>query len=164
MLSPVVSHISMATCRSPVLSPALAAGARLAGPLSPKLAAGIAGRRGLMERLATGADIYIHESAPVEYKHKDVKEGDVFELVEGMMAAIFAEAAGISLDTPFPRIAYDDEVFGTITVKSFEVNQTVDPALFADMDRLPGFFMARYQGRPEFDEALFTVAGDRPAA
>ncbi len=31
-------------------------------------------------RLATGADIYIHESAPVEYKHKDVKEGDVFEL------------------------------------------------------------------------------------
>lgn len=31
-------------------------------------------------RLATGADIYIHESAPVEYKHKDLKEGDVFEL------------------------------------------------------------------------------------
>jgi glyoxylase-like metal-dependent hydrolase (beta-lactamase superfamily II)/rhodanese-related sulfurtransferase len=31
-------------------------------------------------RLATGADIYIHESAPVEYKHKTVKEGDVFEI------------------------------------------------------------------------------------
>ncbi|WP_155312764.1 MBL fold metallo-hydrolase [Desulfosarcina ovata] len=31
-------------------------------------------------RLATGADIYIHESAPVEYKHKDLKEGDVFDL------------------------------------------------------------------------------------
>jgi len=31
-------------------------------------------------RLATGADIYVHESAPVEYKHKDLKEGDVFEL------------------------------------------------------------------------------------
>ena len=31
-------------------------------------------------RLATGADIYIHESAPVEYTHKDLKEGDVFEL------------------------------------------------------------------------------------
>ncbi|WP_319522767.1 rhodanese-like domain-containing protein [uncultured Desulfosarcina sp.] len=31
-------------------------------------------------RLATGADIYIHESAPVEYKHKALKEGDVFEL------------------------------------------------------------------------------------
>jgi len=31
-------------------------------------------------RLATGADIYVHESAPVEYKHKTLKEGDVFEL------------------------------------------------------------------------------------
>ncbi len=31
-------------------------------------------------RLATGADIYIHESAQVEYKHKDLTEGDVFEL------------------------------------------------------------------------------------
>ena len=31
-------------------------------------------------RLATGADIYIHESAPVEYQHKDLKEGDVFEI------------------------------------------------------------------------------------
>jgi len=31
-------------------------------------------------RLATGADIYIHESAPVAYKHKTLKEGDVFEL------------------------------------------------------------------------------------
>ncbi|MGB5984899.1 MAG: rhodanese-like domain-containing protein [Desulfobacterales bacterium] len=31
-------------------------------------------------RLATGADIYIHESAPVEYRHKELSEGDVFEL------------------------------------------------------------------------------------
>jgi hydroxyacylglutathione hydrolase len=31
-------------------------------------------------RLATGADIYIHESAPVEYNHKVLKEGDSFEL------------------------------------------------------------------------------------
>ncbi len=31
-------------------------------------------------RLATGADIYIHESAPVEYRHKDLREGDVFEI------------------------------------------------------------------------------------
>ena len=33
-----------------------------------------------------------------------------------------------------------------------------DPALFAKMDQLPGFFMARYQGKPEFDEAFFRVA------
>ncbi len=31
-------------------------------------------------RLATGADIYIHASAPVEYKHQTVEQGDVFEL------------------------------------------------------------------------------------
>lgn len=32
-----------------------------------------------------------------------------------------------------------------------------DPALFAQIDQLPGFFMARYQGKPEFDEAFFRV-------
>ena len=31
-------------------------------------------------RLATGADIYIHESAPVEYRHRKVREGDGFEI------------------------------------------------------------------------------------
>ncbi len=31
-------------------------------------------------RSATDADIYIHESAPVEYRHKDLAEGDVFEI------------------------------------------------------------------------------------
>jgi hydroxyacylglutathione hydrolase len=31
-------------------------------------------------RYATGADIYIHESAPVQYRHKDITEGDVFEI------------------------------------------------------------------------------------
>jgi glyoxylase-like metal-dependent hydrolase (beta-lactamase superfamily II) len=31
-------------------------------------------------RYATGADIYIHESAPVKYRHKAITEGDVFEI------------------------------------------------------------------------------------
>ena len=31
-------------------------------------------------KLATGADIYIHESAPVKYKHKKVADGDTFEI------------------------------------------------------------------------------------
>jgi hydroxyacylglutathione hydrolase len=31
-------------------------------------------------RYATGADIYIHESAPVQYRHKAITEGDVFEI------------------------------------------------------------------------------------
>jgi glyoxylase-like metal-dependent hydrolase (beta-lactamase superfamily II)/rhodanese-related sulfurtransferase len=31
-------------------------------------------------RLATGADIYIHKSAPVTYRRKEIEEGDVFEI------------------------------------------------------------------------------------
>jgi len=33
----------------------------------------------------------------------------------------------------------------------------VDPALFENIDQLPGFFMSRYDGKPEFDETFFKV-------
>jgi hypothetical protein len=33
-----------------------------------------------------------------------------------------------------------------------------DPKLFEQADQLPGFFMARYQDKPEFEEAFFQVA------
>jgi uncharacterized protein (DUF362 family) len=32
-----------------------------------------------------------------------------------------------------------------------------DPALFENIDHLPGFYMGRYQDRPEFDEGFFQV-------
>jgi hypothetical protein len=32
-----------------------------------------------------------------------------------------------------------------------------DPAIFEHMDKAPGFFMGKYEGKPEFDEAFFTV-------
>jgi uncharacterized protein (DUF362 family) len=32
-----------------------------------------------------------------------------------------------------------------------------NPSLFESYDQLPGFFLQRYQGRPEFDEAFFQV-------
>jgi len=32
-----------------------------------------------------------------------------------------------------------------------------DPGLFDQVDMLPGFFMARYQDKPEFDEAFFQI-------
>lgn len=35
----------------------------------------------------------------------------------------------------------------------------VDPAWFEKMDEMPGSFMKRYEGRPEFDEAFFKIAG-----
>ena len=33
-----------------------------------------------------------------------------------------------------------------------------DASLFENVDQLPGFFMARYEGKPEFDTLLFRVA------
>jgi hypothetical protein len=33
----------------------------------------------------------------------------------------------------------------------------VDPAVFEHMDMAPGFFMARYEGKPEFEESFFTA-------
>jgi aspartyl-tRNA synthetase len=48
------------------------------------------------------------EHTQIDLEMSFVDEGDVFSLVEGMMAAVFAEAAGIALETPFPRISYDD--------------------------------------------------------
>lgn len=32
-----------------------------------------------------------------------------------------------------------------------------DPNMFAHVDQLPGFFMARYAGKPEFDETFFSI-------
>ncbi len=33
----------------------------------------------------------------------------------------------------------------------------VNPAIFENMDKFPGFFMKRFEGKPEFDEAFFRV-------
>jgi len=33
-----------------------------------------------------------------------------------------------------------------------------DPGLFDNLDQLPGFFMARYQGQPEFEDKIFKVS------
>jgi uncharacterized protein (DUF362 family) len=33
----------------------------------------------------------------------------------------------------------------------------VNPAIFENLDALPGFFMSRYEGKPEFDESLFRI-------
>lgn len=38
-----------------------------------------------------------------------------------------------------------------------EAGIDADPALFEQMDKLPGFFLERYKDKPEFEEAFFTV-------
>jgi aspartyl-tRNA synthetase len=48
------------------------------------------------------------EHTQIDLEMSFVRETDVFALVEELMRALFAEAAGIDLSTPFPRLAYDD--------------------------------------------------------
>ncbi|MFO7654092.1 MAG: aspartate--tRNA ligase [Candidatus Krumholzibacteriia bacterium] len=48
------------------------------------------------------------EHTQIDLEMSFVREDDVFEVVEGMMRAVFAEAAGVDLPTPFPRISHDE--------------------------------------------------------
>jgi len=48
------------------------------------------------------------EHTQIDLEMSFVGESDIYSLVEEMMAAIFSEAAGITLETPFPRMRYDD--------------------------------------------------------
>jgi aspartyl-tRNA synthetase len=48
------------------------------------------------------------EHTQIDLEMSFVGENDIYAVVEEMMSAIFSEAAGIDLPTPFPRISYDD--------------------------------------------------------
>ncbi len=48
------------------------------------------------------------EHTQIDLEMSFVDEYDVYQIVEEMVTRIFAEAAGITLTTPFPRISYDD--------------------------------------------------------
>ncbi len=38
-----------------------------------------------------------------------------------------------------------------------QVGISLNPAIFENMDNIPGFFMKKYEGRPEFDEVFFRI-------
>ncbi len=48
------------------------------------------------------------EHTQIDLEMSFVSETDIFSVTEEMLATIFAEAAGIDLATPFPRISYDE--------------------------------------------------------
>jgi aspartyl-tRNA synthetase len=48
------------------------------------------------------------EHTQIDLEMSFVGESDIYALVEEMMAALFSEAAGITLETPFPRMRYDE--------------------------------------------------------
>jgi aspartyl-tRNA synthetase len=55
------------------------------------------------------------EHTQIDLEMSFVTEEDVWDLVEGLMAAIFQETLGITLERPFPRLAYEEamEAYGT---------------------------------------------------
>jgi len=46
------------------------------------------------------------EHTQIDLEMSFVTEAEIFALVEGMVAALFREAAGLELPTPFPRLSY----------------------------------------------------------
>ncbi len=48
------------------------------------------------------------EHTQIDLEMSFVRETDIYAVVEEMVARIFAEAAGIVVSTPFPRISYDE--------------------------------------------------------
>jgi aspartyl-tRNA synthetase len=48
------------------------------------------------------------EFTQIDLEMSFVREDDVMETIEGMLKAIFKEALGINIQTPFPRMGYDE--------------------------------------------------------
>jgi len=48
------------------------------------------------------------EHTQIDIEMSFVSKEDVFDVVEGMMAHVFSEVIDVDLETPFPRLAYDD--------------------------------------------------------
>jgi aspartyl-tRNA synthetase len=48
------------------------------------------------------------EHTQIDLEMSFIQEQDIYALIEEMMATIFREAVGIELETPFPRIGYDE--------------------------------------------------------
>jgi aspartyl-tRNA synthetase len=55
------------------------------------------------------------EHTQIDLEMSFVQEADVYSMVEAMMGVIWSEAGGVQLETPFPRIGYDDamSLYGT---------------------------------------------------
>jgi aspartyl-tRNA synthetase len=48
------------------------------------------------------------EHTQIDLEMSFVREPEIYDLIEELMTTIYAEAAGITLSTPFPRLRYDD--------------------------------------------------------
>ena len=55
------------------------------------------------------------EHTQIDMEMSFVREEEIYELVEGMVTTLYAEAAGIDITTPFPRLSYTEamETYGS---------------------------------------------------
>jgi hypothetical protein len=93
----------------------------------------------------------------------EVLTGKAMEPAKGMNKTILVGQCMVKANKNHPNIKEAilikgcppnvDEVVAALNKAGIQANS----ALFDKRDELPGFFMARYAGKPEFEEAHFTV-------
>ena len=85
------------------------------------------------------------EFTQIDMEMSFVSRDDVLSMTEGMMAHVFQQTMNITLETPFPRIAYDD---------AMEWYGSDKPELRFDMKMQDAAFMAEIGSFQAFKDAL----------
>ncbi|HOL16696.1 MAG TPA: DUF362 domain-containing protein [Bacillota bacterium] len=93
----------------------------------------------------------------------EVLTGKKMRPAPGMKATVLVGQCMYKLNRDHPHIQKALPVKGCppepqeVVSALHEAGIPVDPVLFEQAEALPGFFMARYEGKPEFDESFFRV-------
>jgi uncharacterized protein (DUF362 family) len=97
------------------------------------------------------------------FEQVEVLTGKIMKPSPGMKSTILVGRCMHRLNKDHPHIKNllvvkgcppdPQELIKTLLAAGIEV----DPTLFEQIDALPGFFMSRYQDKPEFDEAFFRI-------
>ncbi len=93
----------------------------------------------------------------------EVLTGKTMKPASGMEATVLVGQCMYKLNKNHPDIQKMFAIKGCppapedVVSALHEAGIEVDPALFAQIESLPGFFMSRYRDKPEFDESFFRV-------
>lgn len=93
----------------------------------------------------------------------EVLNGKIMQPTKGMKKTILLGKCMYQLHKENPDIKEMIAIKGCppqtkdIVKALHEAGIEADPSLFENVDQLPGFFMSRYENRPEFDESFFRI-------
>lgn len=93
----------------------------------------------------------------------EVLTGKVMEPKPGMKKTILVGKCIYQANKDHPDIEEMIAIKGcppkpkTIVKAFHQAGIELNPAIFENMDKAPGYFMKRYEGRPEFDEGFFRI-------